>query len=170
MAVRLPQRPKSHQLERTSEDFFKSCLPKEWLPNKPPYDYGVDIRVDVFNGTDATGLEFVAQLKATEKAQGSDTEPLKLSVATYNYLKRMLHLVMFVKFVERENEAYWMWLREVDPPDQRRKTMTVRIPKVNRLSTTNWDDFQRRLVEITDRKTAKTRAGDQHRRAQERKR
>jgi hypothetical protein len=170
MAERLPQRPRSHQLEKASQDFFEACLPREWLTDKPPYDYGVDMRVAVFNGTDATGLEFVAQLKATEKAQGSDAEPLKLNVATYNYLKRLLHIVMFVKFVERENEAYWILLRDVPTPDQKRKTMTVRIPRKNCLSKTNWGDFQRRLAELADRKLAKVRAGDQRRRAQDRKR
>ena len=76
---------------------------------------------------------------------------------------------MFVKFVEREKEAYWILLRDVPKPDQKRTTMTVRVPRKNRLSKTDWGDFQRRLAEIADRKLAKVRAGDQRRRAQDRK-
>jgi uncharacterized protein DUF4365 len=170
MAHQLPQRPKSHQLERASQKFFEACLPVEWLTDKPPHDYGVDIRVAVFNSTDATGLEFVAQLKATKKPQGSDTEPLRLNMSTYNYLKNLLHIVMFVKFVESENEAYWMLLRDVPTPDHEQKTMTVRIPRKNSLSKTNWGDFQRFLEEIADRKLAKVRAGDQRKRARNRNR
>jgi hypothetical protein len=46
--------------------------------------------------------------------------------------------------------------------------MTVRIPRKNCLSKTDWGDFQRRLIEIVDRKLAKVRAGDQRRRAEDR--
>lgn len=54
-----------------------------------------------------------------------------------------------------------MLLRDVPEPGQERTTMTGRIPRKNRLSKTNWDEFLRRLEDIADRKLAKVRAGDQ---------
>ena len=65
---------------------------------------------------------------------------------------------MVVKFVENDNEAYWMWLRDVATPRADHKTMTVRIPKANRLSAIQWDQVEGRVHAVTDAKLAAGRA------------
>lgn len=66
---------------------------------------------------------------------------------------------MRVKYVESEDEAYWILLRDVqEPNDPGQKTMTVRIPRANRLSRIDWTDVQAHVQTVTDRKLAAARA------------
>jgi hypothetical protein len=69
MAKRFPQKPESHQLEEISERFFRTRFPQNWRPERPGGDYGVDLKVDIFEGDDATGLELLVQLKASARPQ-----------------------------------------------------------------------------------------------------
>lgn len=45
MPTKLPHRHASHQLEEESNQFFRSCLPKDWTCDEPDNDYGIDLRV-----------------------------------------------------------------------------------------------------------------------------
>lgn len=129
----LPQRPATHQLEERSERFLRQHLPPEWTCEKPGHDYGVDLRIDIFENGRATGLELIVQLKASEAAHAQPTELVSLRVATYNYLKSRLQLAMLVKFVAEENEAYWALVRDIPEPEQQNDTFSVQIPKENRV-------------------------------------
>ena len=68
-----PIRSETHQLEELSERFFRNSLPKNWLCERPANDYGVDLRVDLFEGNNATGLELLVQLKSSAKATDGNT-------------------------------------------------------------------------------------------------
>jgi len=154
MDRRFPQRVKTHQLEELSERFFINSLPSNWRSDKPGGDYGVDRRVDIFNGSDATGLELLVQLKSSQTSQKQEYETIQLCTATYNYLRDKLQVVMLVKYVEEENEAYWLFLKDVLEPNQRQNTFTVRIPKTNRLSSIDWNYIQGYVTEVTTEKLA----------------
>lgn len=159
---RFPLRPESHQLEELSRRFFTQRLPKNWACEQVVTDYGADLRVDLFEGEKATGLELLVQLKSSSKAAGGDSEPIRLKTTTFNYLKDKLQVVMLVKFVESDNEAYWLLLRDVtDPPHDQQETMTVGLPRDNRLSSIRWDDLHKYIQTVTDTKLAAARAWKQ---------
>src|SRR5437762_779328 len=113
---RYPNRSGTHVLEEVSERYLGQCLPKNWILERPPKDYGVDLRVEIFDREQATGLELLIQLKACERALSGDHEFIRLKTTTYNYLWDKLQVVMFIKYVEEEHEAYWLLLRDVPEP------------------------------------------------------
>jgi hypothetical protein len=152
-----PQRSDTHQLEELSERFLASSLPRNWRSEKPGGDYGVDIKVDVFEGNNATGLELLVQLKASHNGNTSDFETINLKTTTYNYLWDKLQVVMLVKYVEAENEAYWLLLSDVPEPNQEQESFTIWIPKENRLSTIDWLRIQKYVRDVTNGKTATRR-------------
>ena len=152
-----PVRSETHQLEELSERFFRNALPRNWVCEKPSADYGVDLRVDLFEDNNATGLELIVQLKSSAKATDGDAEVVRLSTATYNHLRDKLQVAMLVKFVEAENEAYWLLFRSIPAPLQDQKTFSVHIPKSNRLSTIRWPEIQEHVRRFTDTKLAATR-------------
>lgn len=158
MNINFPQRPDSHQLEEISERFFLQCLPKNWTTDKPKNDYGVDLRVDMFEESNATGLELLIQLKASAQPSSNDNEPVQLKVATYNLLWNKLQVAMMVKYIEAENEAYWILFKDIPAPKQDQQTFTVHVPRVNRLSQIVWADIAAHVKWTTDGKLAAMRS------------
>ena len=149
-----PRRPQAHQLEEQSERFVRGHLPKNWTCEKQIHDYGVDLRVEMFTGDAASGRELLIQLKASARAHRGRTELVQLRTATYNYLMAKLQIVMLVKFVAAENEAYWILLREVAPPDDQVRRFSVHVPRANRLSTIDWRNLSRRVAGVQEIKLA----------------
>jgi hypothetical protein len=152
--MRLPQRPQNHIREELSVRFFNSCLPENWVSHKPQNDYGIDLIVDLFDGTDASGLELLIQLKSTGESNDSESESQVLNTSTYNLLKIKLQVVMIVKYVVPDNEAYWILLKDVPNPNQDHESLTIHIPKENKLSEINWDRIKEYVRGVTDRKIA----------------
>ena len=153
----LPKRPGAHQLEEQSERFFRGHLPMGWTCEKQAHDYGIDLRVEIFEDGDATGLELIVQLKASQRAHRGATEIVRMQTTTYNYLKKNLQLAMLVKFVADTNEAYWILIREIPPPSKRNRTFSVQIPRENRLTAINWQHIRRRVYKISNTKLAAAR-------------
>lgn len=139
--MKLPQRPEAHRLERDSVIFFESSIPRNWDTSTPASDYGVDLVVNIFDDDNASGREFLVQLKASVVSNATadgDFERIKISVATYNMLIGKLQVVMLVRYVAEEGCAYWQLLSQIEPPEQDNDTMTIRIPRSNVLSQINW--------------------------------
>jgi len=153
-----PSRPHDHVIATKSVRFFESHVPAQWTTNEPKNDYGVDLSVDIFDGGAATPYEFLVQLKSSRVSSTGDIEQIRLDVATYNLLWNKLQVAMLVKYCEDVNEAYWLLLKDVPPPNQENETFTVNIPKVNRLSNINWDEIKNYVRDITDGKIASWRA------------
>ena len=152
-----PIRPQAHNLEELSERFFNNNLPDNWTSEKPRTDYGIDLRIDIFEGENATGLELLVQLKASQSSTEGENEQVTLKTTTYNHLWDKLQVVMLVKYVIETNEAYWILLSKVPQPDQKQKTFTVNIPKHNMLSNIDWEDIKEYVRKVTDKKLAATR-------------
>jgi Domain of unknown function (DUF4365) len=152
-----PRRPQSHQLEEASERAIRTALPRNWIAEKPLHDYGVDLRIDIFDGDAATGLELLVQLKASAKASPGDYETLRIRTATFNHLASKLQVVMLVKYVDEKKEAYWSLLKNVNHPSADRQTFIVHIPKANRFSTIDWAQIQAHVYQVTNAKLAATR-------------
>src|SRR4030042_3671082 len=135
-----PIRHETHILEQKSQTFLRNQIPQGWTVNRPQNDYGVDFQIGIAENGELRGLELIVQLKASQNSSGHEnTETVQLKVSTYNYLRNLLTVVMVVKYVESENEAYWIFLREVTPPhNENQRTFTVHIPKTNKLSEIDW--------------------------------
>jgi len=79
-----PQRHPSHTQEDVSEEYFKSCLPREWYVEKPKKDYAIDLFVHLVINGNVVGLKFALQLKSKQDAKGKLESRLEKS--TLNYL------------------------------------------------------------------------------------
>lgn len=152
MKTNYPQRIDNHQLEEISIRFFNQCLPKNWTSERPDHDYGVDLKVDIYDEQNATGMELLVQLKASTSATPQEYETIVLKTSTYNFLWDKLQVVMLVKYVEEDNKAYWQLLSNVPEPDQEQESFTIRIPKENDLSYINWGRLHNYVRLITIKK------------------
>lgn len=153
-----PIRHSSHSLEEKSVNFFKSHLPPDWNITSPSRDYGQDLCVEITEGGVYKGLETIIQLKASSQSNArTDTERQLLKISTYNYLWGNLRVAILIKYIEAEDEAYWVLLKDVDIPNQDNNTFTVYLPRANRLSTIDWDSIAGYAREITDIKLAAAR-------------
>lgn len=63
-----------------------------------------------------------------------------------------------MKYIKQENEAYWMYFRDIPPPNQEQETFTVHIPRDNRLSRIAWENVAASIREVTNRKLGVERA------------
>jgi len=147
-----PQRSTTHSLEEISERFLNNHLPRNWTSEKPISDYGVDLKIDIFDETNARGLELLVQLKATATGTNRTYETVRLSTSTYNYLWDKLQVVMLIKYVQSENKAYWLLLSEVPEPNQNQQTFTIRIPKENDLENIDWQEIHDYVRTVTTEK------------------
>ena len=152
-----PQRVESHRLEELSFRFFQHALPNNWASEKQSHDYGVDLKVDLFEGENATGLELLVQLKASARPSGKESERVSLKTSTFNLLWGKLQVVMLVKYVQAENEAYWLLLKDVPARKRQTNKFTVHIPKANRLSEISWETVHAHVRHVTDTKLAAMR-------------
>lgn len=91
-------------------------------------------------------------MKSSQAGGDTDYETIQLNTSTYNLLWDKLQVVMLVKFVESENEAYWILLSDVPTPNQAQESFTIRIPKQNRLSTIGWKEIQDYIVRVYEGK------------------
>jgi len=158
MTINLPNRPDTHNLEEESKRYFNSHLPTNWTSENFLPDYGVDLRVEIFDENIATSLEILVQLKASAQSSSGETETITLKMTTYNYLLDKLQVVMLVKFIQEENKAYWLLLKDVPKPNQENRTMTVPIPKSNLLSSIDWNEVLSYVRKVSNKKLSAWRS------------
>lgn len=164
--VKKPIRHNNHIQEGVSRHFFEGTLPIGWTAYKPENDYGVDLIVDIFEGNMATGLNLFVQLKSSGIATVGVNEKIRLKTTTYNLLDDMLEIVLLVKYVVEENQAYWILLTEVPTPNQEQESFTIHIPKTNIFSAESWTLIKNHIQAVTDIKLAAGRARKQQIRRQ----
>ncbi len=158
--MQYPERHNNHTLEQKSEDFFRQYLPKDWNISVPAKDYGQDLNIEICEEGQYRGLELIVQLKSSATGDRLDEdERQQFKVSTFNYLNDNLRVVMIVKFIEDENEAYWVLLKDVNPPaDPNQESFTVYLPRQNKVSTLNWAEITSYVKGVTDKKLAAMRA------------
>lgn len=160
MATQLPQRPRAHQLEDESENFFRGALPPGWTCDKPQHDYGVDLRVGLAANGQINGKQLIVQIKASEAEANPNSVAIQLEVQTLILLREMLEVAMLVKYIAHEREAYWLLLKDfIAQPRVGQKTITVRIPKANRLSECPWEQVAEHVQVVHYRKLNANRSG-----------
>ncbi len=153
MATEFPKRPSQHQLADESVRFFRGHLPGEWICDEPKNDYGIDLRVGLARDGGVTGEALVVQLKASAKEPEGDFVSIELATSTLAYLRNLLEVVLLLKYVASEGEAYWLLLKDVEiVPAESQKTMTIRIPRKNRLSNNPWGDIANHVQAVHYRK------------------
>lgn len=152
MATKLPQRPEAHQLSDESVRFFRDCLPRAWVCDEFKNDYGIDLRVSLTEKHFLNGESLVAQVKASQRAPAGPTVAMELKVSTYNYLWNLLEVALLVKYVAEEREAYWLLLKDADPPEGDQESFTVHIPRSHKLSQDPWHQIAAYVASIHRRK------------------
>jgi tetratricopeptide (TPR) repeat protein len=137
LLMTMPTRPRSHTLEDQSRRAFAALLPSEWVIRSLVSDYGIDEQVEVFDKKGrATGLMFLAQLKATDTHDLRSGLKVSIKVDTLNYYRSLELPVMMVRFHSSTKKFYWRWLHEFEKrlkPGQ--KTLTLHIP-----SSAEWNE------------------------------
>lgn len=98
-------------------------------------DYGVDVAVEIFDGSATTGRTFNVQLRGTDepdlaKALGS----VRLDLGTIEYYRSLAAPVLVVLYHARTGRLYYQWVHAYDPvarggkpPDPDAKTMGLRF-------------------------------------------
>lgn len=153
MAIAFPRRPPAHQIEDESIAFFNHHLPRGWICDRPQHDYGIDLRVGLANNEMINGQQLVVQMKASAAAPPGDSVTAQLEVQTLHYLRNMLEVALLVKYVADEQEAYWLLLKDyIANPRENQKTVTIRIPRANRLSENPWDVISAHVQAVHHRK------------------
>jgi hypothetical protein len=85
----MPERPRTHRIERESRGAFAAALkPRFASHERTPPEYGIDGDVEEFDENDrATGLHFFAQLKATDEPELSRALAVTVPVATADHYR-----------------------------------------------------------------------------------
>lgn len=157
--MQYPERHNNHTLEQKSETYFLQHLPQDWTATTPKKDYGQDLNLEICEEGQYRGLDLIVQLKSSATSDTlNETERQQLKVSTYNYLWDNLRVVLMVKFIEDENEAYWILLKDVTPPaNPDQENFTIYFPRQNKLSELNWDEITSYVRRVTDKKLATMR-------------
>lgn len=157
MGIDFPERPEAHQLATESECFFRAQLPREWTCDSPENDYGVDFRVGIVTDGKVRGRGLLVQLKSSAVAEEGEAVLVRLQVSTVNYLGEMLEVALLVKYVAADREAYWLLWKDIPAVPENQETMTVRIPRANRLSQNPWPQIMQHVENVHERKLAAMR-------------
>ena len=109
------RRPREHILETLSVRKFESLLPPEWTSGRVADDYGVDLRIEVFekSGTGAsnTGLEFGVQLKATDSETARGTK-VAVDWGHIEYWHSLSYPVLVVRYLAATDQAFGIWVHD----------------------------------------------------------
>ncbi|MEQ5120644.1 DUF4365 domain-containing protein [Morganella morganii] len=111
----LPNRPRSHRIEKESINKFESILPESFNYQRINDDYGIDGEVEIFgeNG-DTTGKKFLVQLKSTDEKEIKKALKVTLSISTYNYYKQLNVPILIAKYVSHNESIYARWIHSLN--------------------------------------------------------
>ena len=122
---------------RQSINYFRNHLHRDWNPNST--DNGIDLSVEISEGNQYQGLEFIIQIKSSAVSDlYGDFERQTLALKNYNYLWRNLRIAVLIKYIEEEDEAYWILLKIFQCQTKSKRLITIKIPRANTLSTIDW--------------------------------
>ncbi len=149
--MKTKQQTISQALGRKGERWFHYVIPKEWLFEKPLYDFGFDGRVFIGQTEKISGLGFSVQIKAShEWPQRNGYIKLQIDSASLALWNMQLSPVLLVLYDESLDSGFYSWaddlLHSKDLPALRQKTrITVKIPVNNKISPDCWRDIESNL-------------------------
>ena len=113
--MKMPKRPKQHQVEDLSIVSFRKVLPREWVYREKDKDYGIDGEVEIFDENNtATGIIFYVQLKATDSQSGTAQKRVTLKNEAINYYKALELPVLIVRYISESEEIHFRWAHTID--------------------------------------------------------
>ena len=128
----MPGRPREHVLEEESFIALRDLLPAEWTLEEVRRDYGLDARIEVFEGGQATGLAFWAQLKATDEPNVRRSLKVSFETTSLNYLFVQADPVLLVRYHAPTRRLFGAWLHRQDirlkRAGQKSATVSWRLP------------------------------------------
>lgn len=123
--MKMPKRPKQHQVEDLSVLAFRKILPRQWVYRDKDKDYGIDGEVEIFDENDtATGIIFYVQLKATDSQISIAQKKVKLKNEAINYYKSLELPVIIVRYISESEEIYFRWAHTIDRCKQKENAKT----------------------------------------------
>ena len=128
----MPQRTRSHTLEEESWKFFNNSIPDNWVIRKPDPDYGLDAEIEIFTEKgSATGIMFLAQLKATDESDLNKALKLKFKKETLTYYSTLDLPVIIIRYISKTKQQYFIWSQQIDTyySDQNTKTILIKFSK-----------------------------------------
>ncbi len=123
----MPTRPIQHELEEASRIAFESLV-APWLYRRKTPDYGIDGEVEIFDERKkASGLQFLVQLKAEQRARRQTSIPL--GIEWIKYYQSLELPVLLVLWVKETGKTFWLWATEIDLyyAKKNAKTYTVHL-------------------------------------------
>ncbi|NNB84585.1 DUF4365 domain-containing protein [Corallococcus exiguus] len=151
----MPSRPRSHVLEDISRARIREAISREtgWVVEDLHKDYGEDLFVRIFKDGRATPLSFFIQAKSSESVPRNESAqwvPVRIDVSHLRHWEGFWEPVFIVMHDSATGQSYWESIHYylASPEgraclDSRRKSVTMRIPKANRL---DGDGLKRMLV------------------------
>lgn len=123
--MKMPKRPKQHQVEDLSIVAFRKVLPRKWVYREKDKDYGIDGEVEIFDENDtATGIIFYVQLKATDSQSRTAQKKITLKNEAINYYKALELPVLIVRYISESEEIYFRWTHTIDRYKQKENNKT----------------------------------------------
>lgn len=123
-----PKRSRSHELETESRIAFEAALPSSWVFRPTVPDYGIDGSVEIFDVEkgEATGNQFLVQLKASDN--WGKKRRLRLKRSTFDYLVEQPHPCIIVLYDAATKELQYQWLEGVPSYTIRVSDRSVSLP------------------------------------------
>ncbi len=103
------KRTRQHILEDESILALKQTLPSGWVTNEFAKDYGKDIQVEIFKKGNATGNQFIIQLKATDAPIKNDLVTVSMKKDHLIYFSTLSTPVLLVFYSSELNELRAIW-------------------------------------------------------------
>jgi tetratricopeptide (TPR) repeat protein len=108
----MPVRPRQHDIQTASVRAFKEVLPDNWTAQQREEDYGIDLDVEIFRDSVATGLRFAVQVKGTDDiGRGLST---RVKWTTRNYWSASVDPVLVVLWDSKSGMLWWRWAHHFD--------------------------------------------------------
>lgn len=109
----MPGSPRQHELNREAVEYIRSKLPNRWPREEVQNDYGIDLRVEIHENYQVTGLKFEIQSKGHERYRivhsNQIAQPLKVS--TLNYYANSLLPVLLIVYNAQGKQAHYLWVK-----------------------------------------------------------
>ena len=138
----MPYRTRSHELEDESRRAFASQLPTAWTVQDLTPDYGLDQRVEIFDGDGhVTGLVFYVQLKSTDAPDNTRNRQIRVRADHYNYWHSLSDPVLLALYFSQSGVTYVRWAHRFHPgfrpKGQHSERFTIKLTKSDRWHKAN---------------------------------
>lgn len=146
MSIDLPQRVRQHVLGEEAVDVVRACFPKHWIKREESPDYGIDLVVEIVEGTAVTGVRFGVQIKGKGSSVEEGQKSVKISgvkKTSVAYWHRRPEPIMIAAYSASSSQVVWRWIDDISIPST--IETTISIPVSQNLATVNWTAFTSEL-------------------------